>query len=128
MTDIHKRINRLRTAKNLSMEALAKLVGTTWQTIQQWENGKTAPKRTRLEKVADALGTTPEYLMTGFVHGATVLQLHQQVAAPYIHPNTLIAQVVAIMESTDETGKAMALGAVRAALADYRPAVKNPAS
>lgn len=47
------------------MEQLAALVGVSYQTIQQWENGKTAPKRQRLAKVADALGVTVEFLSLG---------------------------------------------------------------
>lgn len=63
---IHSRIRDLRIQKELSMEALAERVGVSWQTVQQWErDGGTAPKRTRLQKVAEELGTTPEYLMSG---------------------------------------------------------------
>lgn len=47
------------------MEQLAERVPVSWQTVQQWENGKTAPKRARLEAVAKALNTTPEYLAVG---------------------------------------------------------------
>lgn len=53
------------------MEDLAARVGVSWQTIQQWENGKTAPKRTRLIAVAQALQTTPEYLAVGTGEAAT---------------------------------------------------------
>ncbi len=35
----------------------------SWQTIQQWENGTTAPKRKRLEVVAQLLGMTAAELM-----------------------------------------------------------------
>lgn len=67
---IHKRIKEKRTAKKLSMKALAKLVGVdAWQTVQQWENKDetkaTAPQRTRLELVAKVLDTSPEYLLYG---------------------------------------------------------------
>ncbi|SDV49790.1 XRE family transcriptional regulator [Chitinasiproducens palmae] len=65
---IHSRIKQLREANGLSMEALAKRVGVSaWQTVQQWEREEkgTAPKRARLQAVADALGTTPEYLLVG---------------------------------------------------------------
>lgn len=65
---IHRRIKERREQLNLSMEALAALVGVkAWQTVQQWEReqGGTAPKRDRLAKVADALQTTPEYLLFG---------------------------------------------------------------
>ena len=48
------------------MEKLAEIVGVkAWQTIQQWENGGTAPKRKRLEQVAEALDVTVEYLLSG---------------------------------------------------------------
>lgn len=48
------------------MERLAELVGLrSWQSIQQWENGATAPQRKRLEQVAIALGVTAEFLMHG---------------------------------------------------------------
>lgn len=66
--NIHRRIRERRTELGLSMEALAALVGVrAWQTVQQWEreDGGTAPKRERLQQVAKALRTTPEYLLFG---------------------------------------------------------------
>lgn len=68
MSTIHTRIKRLREAKGLSMEQLADAVSVSWQTVQQWENGKTAPQRKRLGAVATALGTTAEYLLLGDLH------------------------------------------------------------
>lgn len=65
MPTIHKRIKDLREKLGLSMEQLADRIPVSWQTVQQWENGKTAPKRARLEAVAKALNTTPEYLAVG---------------------------------------------------------------
>lgn len=64
---IHQRIKQRRLALALSMEQLAEMVGVkSWQTVQQWEReGGTAPKRTRLQKVAAALKVTPEWLMHG---------------------------------------------------------------
>lgn len=127
MNDIHARIKRLRIDSGLSMEALAKAVGVTWQTIQQWERN-TAPKRTRLDSVANALGTSVEYLMTGRARSGNIYRLEQPTAAPYIHPDPAVAQVVAMMESTDLYGKMMALGAVKSALTGYQPAKPNHAS
>jgi len=49
----------------MSMEQLADAIGVSWQTVQQWENGKTAPKRKRLEDVAEALQTSVDFLVTG---------------------------------------------------------------
>tara|TARA_R100000655_G_scaffold64330_2_gene102850 strand:+ start:219 stop:845 length:627 start_codon:yes stop_codon:yes gene_type:complete len=66
MTNIHERIKAARDAKGFSMQKLAELLGIkAWQTIQQWENGGTAPKRKRLEQVANILGVTVEYLLQG---------------------------------------------------------------
>lgn len=63
---IHARIRALRQRAHLSMQAVASGVGaSSWQTVQQWEKGKTAPSRTRLVKLASVLNTTPEYLMFG---------------------------------------------------------------
>ena len=66
MNTIHSRLKAAREKKELSMEALAKLVGVkAWQTVQQWENGSTAPSRKRLLQVASILGVSTEYLMFG---------------------------------------------------------------
>lgn len=65
---IHARIKQRRIDCGFtSLEALAKAVGVkSWQTVQQWEKeGGTAPNRSRLEKVAKVLRTTPEWLMHG---------------------------------------------------------------
>ncbi|MHA3905174.1 XRE family transcriptional regulator [Castellaniella sp. WN] len=66
MGTIHDRIKQARQAKGLSMEKMADLLGLkAYQTIQQWENGKTAPSRKRLMDVARVLGVTPEHLSLG---------------------------------------------------------------
>jgi transcriptional regulator with XRE-family HTH domain len=70
---IHEEIKRRREARGWSHHQLAaevsRLEGGTktlaWQTVQQWENGSTAPKRTRMAHVAAALGCTVEELMGG---------------------------------------------------------------
>ena len=52
----------------MSMDALAKSVGVkSWQAVQRWEQkvGGSAPKRERLQRVADVLGVTQEWLLTG---------------------------------------------------------------
>lgn len=75
MTSIHKRIKARRLALGLTQEDLASRLNVTYQTVQQWETDpdpddpkvlSTAPRRTRLLAVADALQTTPGWLLYGF--------------------------------------------------------------
>jgi SOS-response transcriptional repressor LexA len=68
---IHDQIRSRRIAKGWSQEKLAETVSKqlgltkslSWQTVQQWENGKSAPKRERLEAVATVLGTSVNELL-----------------------------------------------------------------
>lgn len=69
--NIHQEIKRRREALGWSQERLAKEVSAreggkplSWQTVQQWENGSTGPRRARLAFVAEALGCRPEELLT----------------------------------------------------------------
>lgn len=64
---IHQRIRDRRIALGLSShQALATLVGVSWQTVQLWEKeGGTAPNRSRIGKVAEVLGVTSNWLQSG---------------------------------------------------------------
>jgi transcriptional regulator with XRE-family HTH domain len=67
MDDIHQQIKAARERKGWSMERLAKEISDieklakplSWQTVQQWENGSSAPKRTRMELVRLLLELDP---------------------------------------------------------------------
>jgi phage repressor protein C with HTH and peptisase S24 domain len=62
--DIHEQIRDARVRKGWSMERLAAEISAaeglekplSWQTVQQWEAGKSAPKRTRMKLVTQLLG------------------------------------------------------------------------
>ena len=61
---ISNRLKELRRQRKLSLEELARLVGTSRQTIHRYENGTISnipPER--VERLAEALGTTPSKLM-----------------------------------------------------------------
>lgn len=75
---INDRIRLLRNAAGLSLEALAATLGVSWQTIQQWEKGKTKPTIKRIQALADALKTTKEYLLFGDSPGARATPSHQE--------------------------------------------------
>lgn len=72
---VHDEIKAKRLAKGWSMAQLALEISRleklpkplTWQTVQQWENGKSAPKRTRIERVMKILESSPPVLNDQFL-------------------------------------------------------------
>lgn len=76
--DIHRQIKAAREAKGWSMERLAREVSEaeglakplTWQAVQQWENGTSAPKRTRMTLVARLLELDADQAQKGAVFEA----------------------------------------------------------
>lgn len=73
MENIHTRIRRRREELGMSKSELARKVNVSYQTIQQWErepvgmdsSQSAAPKRMRQQAVAEALGVTVNWLVTG---------------------------------------------------------------
>lgn len=63
--DIGKRIQTLREEAGFTQASLAKEMGVSRESVSQWENGDTAPKRARMEKLAGLLKTTVNYLLFG---------------------------------------------------------------
>lgn len=69
MSTIHELIRSGRERKGWSMERLAAEVSKaeglkkplSWQTVQQWENGNSAPRRDRMMTVMEVLGVAPSY-------------------------------------------------------------------
>jgi len=53
----------LRKQKGLTAKELAQMVGVSEVSITQYENGKRSPRRQVLEDLADALGTSVDYLL-----------------------------------------------------------------
>ncbi len=59
-----QKINILRTQKGLTLEELGNMVGVGKSTVRKWENGMIANmKRDKILLVAEALNTSPAYLM-----------------------------------------------------------------
>ena len=74
---IHQRIRRLRLARNMSMQDLAAACGVnSWQSIQQWESGKTSPKLGRFTRLAKALGVSESELL-GDASGSKSLNMRE---------------------------------------------------
>lgn len=103
---IHERIRTLRVAKGWSQEDLAKHVSEAeglkkqlaWQTVQQWENGRSAPARKRLGYVADLFGVTPAYLMDGGEPGNTPTATTTSPTSGWPFRTVKLAQLVELPE------------------------------
>lgn len=62
--DIGQRIKALREEKGMTLEELGKKVGVGKSTVRKWETGIIANmRRDKIAKIADALETSPAYLM-----------------------------------------------------------------
>lgn len=62
--DMGQKIYNLRAQKGMTLEELGNKVGVGKSTVRKWENGIIANmKRDKISKVAEALDTTPAYLM-----------------------------------------------------------------
>ena len=62
--DMAKKIRELRQEQGLTLEQVAKVVGVGKSTVRKWETGMIANmKRDKISSLAQALGTTPAYLM-----------------------------------------------------------------
>lgn len=65
MTKVSKNLKRIRTAKQLSQDALAGKLYVTRQTVSGWENGRTQPDIETLVKIAQVLEVDVEELIYG---------------------------------------------------------------
>ena len=63
-SDMANKIKSLRKEKGLTLEQVGQLVGVGKSTVRKWETGMIANmKRDKIAALANALDTTPAYLM-----------------------------------------------------------------
>jgi transcriptional regulator with XRE-family HTH domain len=65
MTSVNDRIKQLRVDNNLTQSELAQKVGLTYVQIGRYEKGKSTPSADVLQKLANVLNTSTDYLMNG---------------------------------------------------------------
>lgn len=56
---------RIRDKMGLTDYKVSKLSGVNQSTFSDWKSGRSVPKQQKLEKIAEVLGVSLEYLMTG---------------------------------------------------------------
>ena len=63
-SDMSRKIKELRLARDMTLEQVATIVGVGKSTVRKWETGMIANmRRDKIALLAQALGTTPAYLM-----------------------------------------------------------------
>lgn len=63
-SEMSLKIKRLRLDRGMTLEQVADIVGVGKSTVRKWETGMIANmKRDKIALLAQALGTTPAYLM-----------------------------------------------------------------
>ena len=60
-----ERILEAISSLGIDQKSFAQMIGVRPQAITDWKNGKTVSYKRHIEKIAEALGTTTEYLLTG---------------------------------------------------------------
>ena len=60
-----ERILEAVSSLGIDQKSFAQMIGVRPQTITDWKNGKTISYKRHIEKIAEALDTTTEYLLTG---------------------------------------------------------------
>ena len=128
MTTWHDRLQEALDARGLDWPDLVTATGKTKPSVYAWK--PTATKRTKMmeaenaSKVCSLLRINSDWLFSG--RPPSGLEANVTRLPPKTHPD--IAEVLAIMEATDDKGKAMALTAVKFALKDYKPIRKHRVS
>ncbi len=61
--EIYERLQSARKRTGLSMSEIARRLGVSPQSVQQWETGTTTPRPERIRDLAALLGVTEAYLL-----------------------------------------------------------------
>jgi len=64
---LNERLKNLRLAKGLTLQQVGDVFGISKASISSWESGRSHPDHKKLEKLADLLGTTVQFLVAGYV-------------------------------------------------------------
>lgn len=111
--------------------AFARAIKRSPSQVSQWISGNRDLGDAGARVIEMALGLPQGYFDNHSAHAAiesAPLPYSAKVKQLQKKQDPLITEAVSIMESTDATGRAMALAAIKVALSGYKPAKANPAS
>jgi transcriptional regulator with XRE-family HTH domain len=63
--EMGQRIKEMRAARNLKQQTIADTVGVSLRQYQNWQAGENTPDPDHLDKLAEILKVTPEWLLRG---------------------------------------------------------------
>lgn len=73
-----ERLRQLRVVKKMSQEDLARIVKVNYNHIGRYERGDSRPSADKLKALADALGVSTDYLMSGDTQNAARVNLEDR--------------------------------------------------
>lgn len=94
MTKVSKNIKKIRTAKNLTQDDIAKNLFVTRQTVSSWESGRTQPDIETLCKLSEIFGVPVEDLIYGEKRFTTAEEKAQSSKRTLIIIFSIIASVL----------------------------------
>jgi transcriptional regulator with XRE-family HTH domain len=80
-------IKEARIRRNIKQEDVAKFVGVTVQTYSKWENDKTEPKASQINKLSEILKVTEKEICSGKISNSYDLEFFMK-AMSNIHKGT----------------------------------------
>jgi len=69
---LNERLKNLRLAKGLTLQQVGDVFGISKASISSWESGRSHPDHKKLEKLAELLGTTVQFLVAGNIDHTNV--------------------------------------------------------
>ena len=93
------RLEELRKVHNYSQNDIARLIGTTNQTISNWEKGKTEPGINHLKKLADIFHVSVDYLIDHNLREKSVSDI--KVKFKSLSKEELVSSLESILQSLD---------------------------
>lgn len=113
-----------------TIDKVAAKSGVGFGTVRRIKKGEGNPTVTNIDDIAKVFGKGAADLLKVESYAPTQTVSHlaiQESATGYTHPDPLIARMVALMESTDDAGRGIILGAAHTALSTLRPTKQNAA-
>ena len=100
---LNERLKSLRFAKGLTLQQVGDFFGISRASVANWESGTNQPDPRKLEKLAETLDTTVEYLVTGQSRGPReLIGQHITRKLPQIENNMKIEASISLRRRDEE--------------------------